>query len=69
MIRILDIFLTNEAGDVVYSVYKEDDFCGNLRSEKYAGENIADSFSDVIAYQRFQISADELEMAEDIANE
>ncbi len=37
--------------------------------EKYAGENIADSFSDAIAYQRFQISADELEMAEDIANE
>ncbi len=44
-----DIFLINESGDVVYSVYKEDDFGGNLRSGKYAGENIADSFREAMA--------------------
>ncbi|ODS34205.1 MAG: hypothetical protein SCARUB_00681 [Candidatus Scalindua rubra] len=39
-----DIFLIDEAGDIVYSVYKEDDFGENLISGKYAKENIADVF-------------------------
>ncbi|MFQ5751870.1 MAG: methyl-accepting chemotaxis protein [bacterium] len=41
-----DIFLIDqETGDIVYSVYKEDDFGTNLLNGKYAKENIADAFS------------------------
>ncbi len=41
-----DIFLIDqETGDVVYSVYKEDDFGTNLLNGKYAKENISDAFS------------------------
>ena len=44
-----DIFLIDEAGNIVYSVYKEDDFGTNMLSGKYAEENIADAFLEVNA--------------------
>ena len=45
-----DIFLIdNETGDLVYSVYKEDDYGTNLINGKYAEENIADAFRDANA--------------------
>ena len=45
-----DIFLIDqETGDIVYSVYKEDDFGTNLLNGKYAKENIAVAFREARA--------------------
>ncbi len=41
-----DIFLIDsKTGDIVYTVFKEDDFGENLLNGKYAKDNIADAFS------------------------
>ena len=41
-----DIFLVDQkTGDIVYTVFKEDDFGTNLINGKYAKDNIADAFS------------------------
>ena len=45
-----DIFLIdNETGDIVYTVYKEDDYGTNLINGKYADQNIADAFREAKA--------------------
>ena len=45
-----DIFLVDQkTGDIVYTVFKEDDFGTNLINGKYAKDNIAHAFSDAKA--------------------
>ena len=44
-----DIFLVDEAGNIVYTVYKEDDYGTNLINGKYADQNIADDFREANA--------------------
>jgi methyl-accepting chemotaxis protein len=44
-----DIFLIDEAGNIVYTVYKEDDYGTNLSNGKYADQNISDSFREAKA--------------------
>ena len=39
-----DIFLINPEGDVVYSVYKEDDFLTNVADGKYASSGLGEAF-------------------------
>jgi methyl-accepting chemotaxis protein len=39
-----DIFLVNNAGDIVYSVFKEADYATNLLKGPYASTNLADVF-------------------------
>lgn len=40
-----DIFIVNNFGDVVYSVYKEADYATNLRKGPYANTNLAEAFN------------------------
>ena len=44
-----DIFLIDEAGNIVYTVYKEDDYGTSLSNGKYADQNITDAFREAIA--------------------
>ncbi|MBF0167369.1 MAG: methyl-accepting chemotaxis protein [Alphaproteobacteria bacterium] len=44
-----DVFLINKAGDVVYTVYKEEDFATNLLTGPWKATNIAQLFRDLAA--------------------
>ena len=39
-----DIFLFNQKGDLVYTVYKELDFATNLKTGRWADSNLAEVF-------------------------
>jgi methyl-accepting chemotaxis protein len=52
---LYDIFLVNNQGDIVYSVFKELDFATNLKTGPYARSGLADAFNNAQKIEKGQV--------------